>query len=501
VNNVDTSATLDILREALAKAADPVELAKAATFVQSVTPTVGLQLYDLEPAAKNLYPVLTPLRNRIPRVSGKGGSQANWKGVTGIDTGSIFAGVTEGRRGALISVATKEYFAAYRTIGSEASVTFEADLAAGDFDNLRSRASMSNLQALMIAEEKIILSGNTTYQLGQTPTPVCVAANTGGALAASTTFSVICVALTTLGKATATVATGVVGVTTRQTADGFTDTYNGGSAIKSANGTVATAAGTATNSVAAAVTPVRGAFAYAWFWGAVGSEVLGAITNVANYTITGAATGTQTAASLPALDCSTNSLVFDGLLSIASGSTNGGYYYAAAPGAGLTPDNSGGIIEFDTALQWFWDNLRLAPSRIILSSQEMTWIRRAILTGNAATPSNARFTFSMQQGQIVGGGAPKGYINTFAAGGAPAEIPFELHPYMPPGNVLFLTEDLPYPMNNVTNVMQIKARRDYYQIDWPQITRQYQYGVYSDEVLQHYFPPSMGLITNLSPVL
>jgi len=35
----------------------------------------GLTYYDLELGAKFLYPVLTPLRNMIPRVSGKGGIQ------------------------------------------------------------------------------------------------------------------------------------------------------------------------------------------------------------------------------------------------------------------------------------------------------------------------------------------------------------------------------------------------------------------------------------------
>jgi len=41
-------------------------------------------------------------------------------------------------------------------------------------------------------------------------------------------------------------------------------------------------------------------------------------------------------------------------------------------------------------------------------------------------------------------------------------------------------------------------RADYYQIDWPLITRKHQYGVYCDGVLQHYAPFSMGIISNIS---
>jgi hypothetical protein len=69
---------------------------------------------------------------------------------------------------------------------------------------------------------------------------------------------------------------------------------------------------------------------------------------------------------------------------------------------------------------------------------------------------------------------------------------------MPPGTILFTTNRLPYPLSNVTNVMQIRTRRDYYQIEWPIRTRKYEYGVYADEVLQHFFPPSSGIITNIA---
>lgn len=492
----NTSATLDALRAAFAASNDPLN--KAATFVQNSTPTQGLQAYDLEPAAKNLYPVLTPLRNRIPRVSGNGGSQANWKGVTGIDTGVVNPGITEGRRGSVIQLATKEYMAAYRTLGMESAVTYEADLAAQGFDDLRARASRSMLEALMIAEERIILGGNTTFPLGVTPTPVLATGTTGGTIGTALVVSVICVALTLEGKNRASLTGGVVGATTRVTADGLTENVNGGAAQKSAAITVTTG-GSATNTVTATVAYVPGAFAYAWFAGAAGNEMLQTITSTSQVLLTSLVTATQLASALTAADASANPLVHDGLLTMVSNPAMGGYRIAALPGVGLTGDGVGGVVEFDAMLQYMWDVLRLSPDRILISSQEMIWIRKKILAG-ASSASSVRFTFDVQQGQIVGGGKPRGYLNPFAAGNGPAELPLELHPYMPPGTVLFLTETLPYPMNNINNVLQIKTRRDYYQIDWPPRTRAYEYGVYSDQVLQHYFTPSMGMITNLSPV-
>jgi hypothetical protein len=41
------------------------------------------------------------------------------------------------------------------------------------------------------------------------------------------------------------------------------------------------------------------------------------------------------------------------------------------------------------------------------------------------------------------------------------------------------------------------TRRDYYQIEWPVKARRYEYGVYFDGVLQNYFPPAFGILTNI----
>ena len=79
-----------------------------------------------------------------------------------------------------------------------------------------------------------------------------------------------------------------------------------------------------------------------------------------------------------------------------------------------------------------------------------------------------------------------------------ASIDIMLHPNVPPGTILFISRAVPYPLSNVGNVLQMKTRRDYYQIEWPLRTRMYEYGVYFDGVLQNYFPPAFGMITNIT---
>jgi hypothetical protein len=166
--------SLDALMKALATSpiltGENSDLIKS-TFSQSGSATTGLTFYDLEAGAKMLYPILTPLRNEIPRVSGRGGIQANWKAVTGINTSGIRVGVSGGNRGAVMAVSVADYAAAYKGIGIEDNVDFEAQYAGQGFEDIRALAAKVGLQALMLAEEILILGGNGTVALGVTPTP------------------------------------------------------------------------------------------------------------------------------------------------------------------------------------------------------------------------------------------------------------------------------------------------------------------------------------------
>lgn len=71
---------------------------------------------------------------------------------------------------------------------------------------------------------------------------------------------------------------------------------------------------------------------------------------------------------------------------------------------------------------------------------------------------------------------------------------------MPPGTVLFLSDSVSYALNTITNVPQIRTRRDYYQTEWPRRTRAYKYGVYTDQVLQNFYMPGMYVLTKRAAV-
>lgn len=517
-------------------AANPSLLQKDTTgfWGMPASATTGINYYDLELGAKTLVPIITPLRNKIPRTSGKGGIQANWRGIVGLNATAVGGAIADGIRNAVVQTTTRDFTAAYKQTGLEDNVTFGADLAAQGFDDLKALSVRNLLWAVMIEEELLTLGGLGTVALASiTPTPslaAAAAATPAGSLTNTSTYSVRVVALTLDGFRRATVAAGLPGIITFTTADGTTgQLYNAGCAKASA---AATLAATATGIINASVATVTGAIAYAWFWATgagTGGEILGAITTLPYYSITAAATGTQTvlgaSGQIPgnsasvAFDSSQNSNAFDGLLSmcglssyqpnvtvlgsiaapgpwtmLATGAVNGttGVYTASV----LTADNLGGIIEIDAILKWFWDIYRLSPTDMYISSQEQTNISKKIAAGPSSGSSNARFVFNVEQGVMAGGYMVKSYLNKYTMSGA-KDIPIHLHPNMPAGTILFYTDVLPYPLSNVSNVLQYRVLRDYYQIEWPLRTRKYEYGVYLHSVLQNFFPPAFSVLSGI----
>ena len=489
--------SLALMKEAQGQPSN--ELLKAWT--QSGSAVSGITAYDLEAPSKKLYPVITPLRNEIPRTSGKGGIQAAWRAITGINTGNMQPYVSGGNRSGVMASTTADYTAAYKGLGLEDSVTFEADYAGENFEDVKALAVEGLLRAMMIAEEKVILGGNNSLTLANTPAIVLTSANTGGGLTGNIGYGVGCVALTFEGYLMASLTTGIVQSTSRTNADSSVDVINGGTTLPATQANIINACTAATTTISASVTPVAGAMAYAWFWGAnAGNLTLGAITTINSVLITANATGAAVSPgvsnyqALTATNNSVNSLAFDGLLTFASKSSLNSYQATQANGTAgtgtpLTSDSAGGIVEIDTALKSFWDNYRLSPDTLWVNSQEMNNIGKKILAGSAGAAQ--RFVFNADQGLLGGGIMVRTYLNKFAMDGA-QELKIRLHPNMPAGTMMFTTNRLPYPLSNVTNVMQMRMRRDYYQIEWPVVTRKYQYGIYEDGVLQHYFPPSIS---------
>src|SRR4051812_15801474 len=220
--------TLDLVKSALGAPDDRI--------AKTINTGSGLVAYDLQAAAKNLYPVVTPIRNALPRVGGGTGTASNWRQVTAM-TGSGFDAmgwVPEGQRSGQMSYTTATKSASYVTLGEEDAATYEAISAGRHFEDIQARMTFRLLQKLMLKEEMAVLGGNATLQLGIPATPTLSASGTGGTLP-SVTYSVIVAALTLEGYQNSALATGIATTKTVTGADGKTFVLSGGSSNKSAN--------------------------------------------------------------------------------------------------------------------------------------------------------------------------------------------------------------------------------------------------------------------------
>lgn len=508
----------------------PGILAKADT----ISNATNLLWYDLAQVVQMLYPYreLIPRISRLPRVSADGGNAYHWKRITGINVNNTSAGVSEGHRGARIAIAEQDAVAAYKTLGLESSVTFEARLGARNLSPESLGISIqSALRSLMIQEEQILINGDASLPLGTTPTPTLVVGTPalGGTFPASTIY-ISCVALTGqgfLGYSTwssSTSSGGVPGQVTKVNADGSSDTFGGGSAAPSA---FATGSPTGTQCITATVSVVRGALAYAWFVGstnAAASLYLAGITPSNQVVLTKVPASTnQPLSSLyvsgSPQDNSTNILVPDGILPQIFGSIlspDPGRFMATNPvlpaGISLSPGGSiqynmasgntgltitgSTIYEFDEVLRAAYEQYKLGFDRILISAADMLDTFGAMLnSSSAANIYRILFDADQETGRIVAGRKVTSYMNKFLNN----TLDVEVHPYLPPGTIVFWSDRSPYELSGVANLLEARVRQDYYQIQWPWTARRYEYGVYCDEVFSMYFSPAFAVVTNKNP--
>src|SRR3954465_9467427 len=173
-----TQETMELIKQAQRNPDD--DLAK------TIASGAGLVAYDLQAPAKNLYPVVTPIRNVMPRVSGGTGPATNWKQVSAL-IGSGFDAmgwVPEGQRSGQMSYTTASKSASYVTIGEEDAATYEAISAGRNFGDIQARMTFRLLQKMMLKEEMAILAGNASLALGTPPTPSLSASGVGTTLPA-----------------------------------------------------------------------------------------------------------------------------------------------------------------------------------------------------------------------------------------------------------------------------------------------------------------------------
>jgi hypothetical protein len=509
--------TQELFRAAVANPLEVDDVNRA--FTQPATATSGLIGYDLEAPSKKIYPVLTPLRNRITRVTGGFGIQSNWNVVSGINITNIGIGVEERLRGGINSFATNRYDAGFAELGLEDYITDKAQYASRKYEDVLADCQFMLLQAIMIQEEFLDLGGMSTYGLGQPANaPTCTTAASGGTIADSASYYVAVVPLNLAGyQQIAGWNNGITGHTlnfaspaalvqqvARINADGTTTTYGAGVGKPSAISSICTVGSTGSNKnvINASITPIAGAMGYAWYMGTSSSTAalyLTGVSTTANVTLGTATfpanTANQLLSTLAATDYSANALVYDGILTQVLKSGSGSANYVAAADEQLTSDGAGGITQFNTVFTNMWNEYRLCPDEVYVNAQQYMDITQIVIKNGGAPLIRYNFEAGNSVNPALSSGtAVTSILNPI--GGKSVKV--TIHPNMAPGTLLFWTDSVPYPNNAIGTIVMKHLRYDYRAIQWMRVHRSEDFGVYFDGVLKNYFPQAFAVITNIT---
>jgi len=485
-----------------------------------VTTALGYNFYDLRAPVLLLYPVNVPFRNSIPRVGRVNdgyGTAAHWQATRNV--GTVYVGVSEGNRNAVATPDDNNYIATYKQIGIERAVTFSAQFGGeGYADNLADE-HLRGLHEIWLGEEGMDLlgnsgsgAGNNGFQLGTPPTPTVAAVTGTNTFGGTKNVSVCVVALTGMGNPAnsqygynlfPTVTSGLTPSYTRPNADGSTDTIYGGFSAASPMSAVVSV--DASHVLNASITPVVGAFSYAWYVNITdaaspskSNAFLYAITQFASVVVNAAPAGTQNAAAAGlSTDNSAQPLDFDGLLTYAAKS---GYWVDLAGGS-LTSQKNGRVTQIETALSYFFTNFQAGVDAIWCSPDAAENLDAAIRYNGTTAAGYQIFLRRDDQNNLLGGFVVSAYQSRFAVAnptGANA-IPIRIHPMIPPGTIYFDISSNPYPHSRQPYVRAQLVQRDYYSIEWPVVTREWTFGTYSHQVLAHNMPWMCGVITGIGP--
>lgn len=439
------------------------ELLKSVEALKSVTPTSllpdvqkdiniasGLQAYNLEAGAKMIFPVMSPLRNMLPRINGKG-KQVEYKAITGINTGNDQGWVAEGVNGNIVSTSFSDIFAVYRTLSQQDRVSFEQQWAGLDFIDSKATAVANLLRSVMITEEKAILFGqNTTAAsnqqapgtVGTTPVATLSQSATGGSIGASTVHVKI-VARTGMG-----------------------------SALPSNDANVVIASGS-TNSVTVQLPtisgqPILGFDVYAGTDGTNYYKV--AASNVSGGVLGGVVGGSQmssnggaiTLISVPTNGTNVTSLTVD---NSANENAYNGLFAQIFGGNGATVTRVNGTLaatgsnSLAAHLLAMWNASYADPDVALVNATESTKITN--LTLGAGTPY---FVQVDNQNSATANYHVGRYTNPVTG----TLVDLKVHPYIPQGTIATLSTKLPgwYVPSDIPAPMAIDAVQDYTEIDY-----------------------------------
>jgi hypothetical protein len=466
----------------------------------------GFVPFDLVAPSRLIYPVYSPLRNKVPRVAGQGTSHRAKlvTGISGSQTGVATQRISiseipqsqsiNGNWPLNLPAAGAQQAVdmniPYKFFGLSESLSWLAQFAGQGFEDISALANLVLLQEFMLGEEYTLLSG-TSAALAAPATPTLAKRTaTSGETALSGLGSndlfVLVTALNYFGETTVTSTAALVA---------------------SANGDV----------VDVTIVPVNGAYTYNIYVGQAASSqpansamwLMAAGVGATTFTLQGAVPTSGT--NPPTVDSGTSaSTDYEGWLSILDGHAGG-----KAGGAGVYPlgftgsyiNKSVGETLSHTvlfnALSAMWNGkgtgnssttggFRADPAELVVEGSDSSRLAEEVIAAGGAT--NYRLFLTQNDiGSITTGGAVSEIQNPITR----SIVRIVVHPWLTQGTAFLNSYTLPMSWSNVTNVWENVMVQDYLSINWPVIDASFRYSIYMFGSLVNYAPQYGGVLQGL----
>ncbi|GAA4626891.1 hypothetical protein GCM10023196_036990 [Actinoallomurus vinaceus] len=469
------------------------ELGKNVTLTSPLSS--GFVPYDLLAPSRLIYPVYSPLRNKIPRVQGQGtsrrmkvvtgisGSQTGGQGVVDISSSETTNfGTWPNNIPPSGSQTAVDINVPYQFSGLSESLSWLSQFAGQGFEDISALANLILLQEFMLGEEYQILSA-TPQNLGVPGTPGFSLRTAGSGetpLAASAHFWIAYTAVNYFGET-------VMG------------------AVSADVGAVAN-----TQVIDVALPAVPGALTYNIYVnnssaaapGRAALFQMAANVGGTRFTLQGSVPGSGPTP--PATDTGTGkSTRFAGLIPTLSGQAATAGVYPAGWQAGYYQPNLGthlSINAVNNALQGLWSGtgsfnpgaFRADPSEIIGEGGDLMRLANDVVASGAAT--NYRLMIDQPEVSGIRAGAA---VSEFQNPITRSIIKMLVHPWLTQGTALLMSYSLPFAWSQVSNCFEMTMVQDYLSISWPVIDPTFRYSMFSYGALVASAPQYSGLIQGI----
>jgi hypothetical protein len=484
------------------------EMIKAAT--SGIVTGTDLAGIDLQPLI-SLVPTDTPFFNSTPRVQAKQGALfAYWQALLNVNNQQVDVGVPFDQAAGLVQIQNQYVFSPFVPLGLGGTVTQDALAQAQGYADALAVATLETIKQVLIGLDIHQLNAQS-FALPAIGTVTLAASTTGGSIGTGTAF-VKCAARSGVNY------------------------YRGGSQVASAEASIATTGPTA--SVTATVVAVKGAAAYDWYVSTTtGTEKYYTTTTVNTVLITAITGATANVpslagifnaglpgpASVPVADVSFQTYWQNGLvasilgdfastldaLGVAGTVTNlvtpgtgvsQGAYFKSLDGGKLHVAGAA-LLELDAMNQAIYDTYQLTPTRYLMGSQSINDIANAVLNNPQAVTWLVP-TDSDGRARVIAGGAVALYLNKTVNG---KPITIELQPHLPPGQIIAVVDEVPFPGANIDQVLSVETQYDFWRFDYGANRAagatggpRYDFEIRSKQAFRNKAAPVMGMLVNVA---